>query len=292
MFRLLLLAGLAFLGWAHPSAAAPLKIACIGDSIAEGSGLSSPTTESYPAKLGRLLGPAYQVQNFGVSGRTLLKKGDFPYWRESAFTNSQKANPDIVIIKLGTNDSKPQNWRYSTNFVADMEELIASYTNLTSHPRILLCTPCPVYASGAFDIKPGIVRTNIAPAIRDLAARLGHAVLDFQVLLTGHAEWFPDTVHPNSRGTTVMAAMARTAVVGENPESRPPALKVVRGTGSRAVLEWPANWAGWVLQSATALAPTGSTWTVVETVAVNDGGAVRVTNTLSGLLRFYRLWWP
>src|SRR5262245_57930852 len=99
--------------------AAPIKIACVGDSITEGAGLSNPSTQSYPARLQKLLGTNYNVRNFGVSGRTLLKKGDFPYWKEAAYTNSHTLNPDIVIIQLGTNDSKPQNWRYGTNFVAD-----------------------------------------------------------------------------------------------------------------------------------------------------------------------------
>src|SRR6478609_560461 len=71
------------------AAAAPNKIACVGDSITEGSGLSSPSTESYPARLQKLLGTNYNVRNFGVSGRTLLKQGDFPYWKEAAFTNSR-----------------------------------------------------------------------------------------------------------------------------------------------------------------------------------------------------------
>jgi acyl-CoA thioesterase-1 len=148
--------------------AVPLKVACVGDSITEGAGLSNPTLESYPARLQRLTGTNnFLVRNYGVSGRTLLKKGDFPYWKESAFKQSQDWGPDVVIIKLGTNDSKPQNWRHSTNFVADYEEMIGIYSSLPSHPRIFLCTPAPVYANGAFDIKPGIVATNIAPTTRD-----------------------------------------------------------------------------------------------------------------------------
>src|SRR5688500_19400804 len=99
------------------SVAAQVKVACVGDSITEGSGLSNPAVESYPARLQRLLGTNYMVRNFGVSGRTLLRQGDLPYWREVAFTNSQNFGPDIVIIQLRTNESKPNNWRYGTNFV-------------------------------------------------------------------------------------------------------------------------------------------------------------------------------
>lgn len=47
------------------------------------------------------------VRNYGVSGRTLPKKGDYPYWKEAAYNQSRNWGPDVVIIRLGTNDSKP-----------------------------------------------------------------------------------------------------------------------------------------------------------------------------------------
>jgi acyl-CoA thioesterase-1 len=273
--------------------AVPLKVACVGDSITEGSGLSNPSTESYPAKLQRLLGANYQVRNFGVSGRTLLKKGDFPYWNEGAYTQSRNFAPDVVIIKLGTNDSKPQNWRYSTNFVGDYEALIASYAALASQPRIVLATPCPVFKTGAFDIKPAVVRLEIAPATRELVTRLGLEVIEFHDRLDGHGEWFPDNVHPNSRGTAVMAAIAWAAITHAPANPSSPALGLTSVAGNRVAVRWPADAAGLVLQSATSLAATPPPWLVVEQLAVNDGAQVSVTNTLPGSgARFYRLWRP
>jgi lysophospholipase L1-like esterase len=277
----------------HPTLhAAPIKVACIGDSITQGSGLSNPALESYPAKLQGLLGAEYQVRNYGVSGRTLLKKGDYPYWNEAAFKQSRDWNPDLVIIKLGTNDAKPQNWRHGTNFVADYEALIDAYASLPSEPRILLCTPCPVFGTGAFDIRPGTVATNIAPAIQELAQRLGLEVLDLHALLAGHREWFPDTVHPNARGTTVLAALAHTAIQRGHPADPPPTLQVETLPAKRVRLQWPAPWAGLVLQSATALRETNTAWTVVEQYAAQSGASMFVTNTATGTLRLYRLWQP
>src|SRR3954471_14932652 len=125
-------------------AAAPLKVACVGDSITEGTFLSNPALESYPARLGKLYSTSeFVVRNFGVSGRTLLKQGDFPYWKETAFTNSQTFGPDIVVIQLGTNDGKPYNWRYGTNFISDYKAMVALYQNLPSAPKLYLCAPCP-----------------------------------------------------------------------------------------------------------------------------------------------------
>src|SRR6516164_7032395 len=93
-------------------AAAQVKVACIGDSITYGSGLSDRQNECYPAVLGLLLGDDYEVRNYGVSGATMLKSGDHPYWDTSAFSESSNWQPDIVIIMLGTNDSKPWKWQY------------------------------------------------------------------------------------------------------------------------------------------------------------------------------------
>jgi acyl-CoA thioesterase I len=53
-----------------------IKIACVGNSITQGPGRDNP--DSYPLQLQEIIGETYDVKNFGVSGRTLLKKGDYP----------------------------------------------------------------------------------------------------------------------------------------------------------------------------------------------------------------------
>src|SRR4051812_11154381 len=93
-------------------AAEKIKVACVGDSITAGAGVQDPGHNAYPVVLQRLLGDKYEVKNFGVSGTTLLKKGDSPYWNQKAFKAATAFAPDIVIIKLGTNDTKAQNWKH------------------------------------------------------------------------------------------------------------------------------------------------------------------------------------
>ncbi len=269
--------------------ASPVRIACVGDSITEGSGLSRPAVESYPARLQQLLGTNYIVRNYGVSGRTLLKKGDYPYWKEAYYTQSHNWYPDIVIIQLGTNDSKPYNWRYSTNFVADYEQLVASYTTLTNTLRVIVCTPCPVYGAGAYDIRPGTVATNIAPEVRDLAARLGLGLIDLHTRLAGHSELFPDTVHPNSKGMSAMAAVMYSSLLPADP---PLSVTVAKTAPNRVVLSLSPEQGGMVIQSATTFGATKTSWSIVEQGIYTDGQALRQTNTVSGAARFYRLWQP
>ena len=40
------------------------------------------------SQLQELLGNQYDVRNFGVNGRTILKKGDYPYWETDAYKNA------------------------------------------------------------------------------------------------------------------------------------------------------------------------------------------------------------
>ena len=166
-FCLLLLCTLSVAG-VLPAAAQVLKVACIGDSITEGAGVDNPTVNAYPIVLGRLLGTNYQTRNFGVSGRTLLRKGDYPYWNEAAFKNATNYAPNIVTIKLGTNDSKPQNWRYKDQFGRDLSNMIDVFANLPSHPRVFVCLPVPAYGL-QFDINPDIIKNEIIPIIKLVA---------------------------------------------------------------------------------------------------------------------------
>ena len=54
-----------------------------------------------------MMGDGYETRNFGVSGATLLRNGNRPYWKTDAYPKAKEYKPDIVIIKLGSNDSKP-----------------------------------------------------------------------------------------------------------------------------------------------------------------------------------------
>ncbi len=126
-----------------PTGSPVIRIACVGDSITYGTG--APGSQSYPADLGALLGPGYQVQNDGYFGSTLLKLGDLPYWNGQQFIDAQNFQPNIVVICLGTNDTKSGNWQYESDFIPDYEAMIQTFQNLGSHPTVYLCLPPWVY---------------------------------------------------------------------------------------------------------------------------------------------------
>ena len=51
------------------------------------------------------------------------RKGDYPYWNEQAYADCKQFCPDVVILKLGTNDSKDYNWIYKKEFQKDMQDI-------------------------------------------------------------------------------------------------------------------------------------------------------------------------
>jgi len=193
-------------------AAEPIKIACVGDSITQGAGAKSG--QSYPAQLQALLGDGYKVGNFGVSGRTLLKKGDFPYWKEKKYQDALAMEPAIVIIMLGTNDTKPQNWKFEAEFDADYRELVKSFQALKSKPKVFVCRPVPVPGNGNYGINEENIQKEI-PRVDALAKELGCGVIDMHAALVKFPELLPDRVHPNTAGAGEMAKAAAKAITGK-----------------------------------------------------------------------------
>lgn len=182
----------------------PIRIACIGNSITYGYGIKDRDKDSYPAQLGRILGENYKVMNFGVSGRTLLSQGDRPYIKEKAFSNAIAFQPHVVIIMLGTNDTKPINWKYNENFIDDYKNLITAFDTLSSKPSIVLCQLVPAFPE-RWGINDSIITNEVNPMVVKLSKELKHTCIDMHTPFEKKAQMFPDLIHPNKEGTNLMA---------------------------------------------------------------------------------------
>lgn len=181
-----------------------VRVACIGNSITFGAGIRNRSRDSYPSVLARMLGDSYWVKNFGVSARTMLNKGDHPYMNEPAYKNALAFNPNIVVIKLGTNDSKSFNWKYRADFMKDAQTMIDAFKGLPSQPKIYLCYPSKAYLTGD-GINDDIISKEIIPMIKKLAKKNDLSVIDLHTAMDGMPELFPDRIHPNEKGAQVMA---------------------------------------------------------------------------------------
>ncbi|MCD8031601.1 MAG: GDSL-type esterase/lipase family protein [Bacteroides sp.] len=187
------------------SAAEPIRVACIGNSITYGARITDRDTDSYPAVLGSLLGKEYQVENFGLSGRTLSRDTGRPYVREPRYQEALAYTPDIVVIKLGTNDAQPRYRTDKESVQTTLNELIDSFLAVTPHTRIYLCLPVPAFGINDYTIDPEYVAGPIRQWISEVAHERELPLIDLYTALSGQEEHFPDRVHPNEAGARLIA---------------------------------------------------------------------------------------
>jgi len=191
-----------------------VRVACIGDSITFGNGIKDRTM-AYPAQLQQLLGDGYEVQNFGNSGRSILKKSmrgseqrGFIFMKEHVDALAFK--PDIVVSNLGINDLMDFD-KFGDDFIADYVELLRAYQELDNRPRLIVWTPlAPLFEGHNFHNDPNIDRINAA--ISRVASEMQIESIDLAKPFRGKANLFPDKIHPNAAGATVIAEQVAKAV--------------------------------------------------------------------------------
>jgi acyl-CoA thioesterase I len=190
----------------------PVRVACVGDSITYGAGVENREENNYPAVLGRKLGGQFIVRNFGVNGATLQRAGDNPYWKLPQFEEVAEYRPDLILIMLGTNDTKPQNWKGREAFENDARAFVEHYLALASKPKVWICLPVPVYAT-QWGINDETLFGHILPAWARVAQQKKLAVIDLYDVLSNRPDLFPDKVHPNAKGAEMMAHTIEMALM-------------------------------------------------------------------------------
>ena len=190
------------------------RAACVGDSITYGCFVPGQPWNSYPRKLGRLLGRGYCVGNFGYTNRTALKSGDYPYTAEKLYRQSLAFQPDLVLLMLGTNDTKAINWNAEA-YARDLGELIENYKSLESRPQVFLLLPPPVFpfcGKVRWDIRSEVLENEVLPICRRVAEEKGVPIIDIHSAFAGRKELFVDGCHPNARGARVIAEAAQLKI--------------------------------------------------------------------------------
>lgn len=195
-----------------------IKIACVGDSVTYGHGISNWPKNNYPVLLQGLLGEDYHVNSYGVSGRAVQDNSDQPYTALQHYQDSLAYDGDVVVFMMGTNDSKPENWFGAEAFREALRKLLDSYGDA----RIILCTPPAAYylegqteGPAEYDVQPPVVE-EIAQIVREIAGEKGCTLVDIHALTALHPEWFAkDGVHPSNDGAAAIAQEIYTALTVE-----------------------------------------------------------------------------
>lgn len=191
-----------------------IRVACVGDSITYGLMVRNQPKNNYPAVLNGLLGENYCVNNFAYTNRTAIKSADHPLVKEKIYQKSLDFNPNIVLILLGTNDSKKINWN-EEKFVRDYGEIIESYLSLDSAPKVYLLIPPPlfeVHGKVPYGLRKEVLETEIIPALRRIVSAYGLDCIDAYKPFRGEKKLFADGVHPNVKGSKFLAKIVYKAI--------------------------------------------------------------------------------
>jgi lysophospholipase L1-like esterase len=197
-----------------------IKVACIGDSITAGYKIGKG--QAWPAQLSAMLGDKWSVSNFGVSGKTLMKTGE-SYQATAQFKSALELKPDVVLIMLGTNDTKPRLWARKDDFEPDYKDMIKQFAALPSKPIMYLCYPPFVAGQNQYGIREEPILEQIQ-IIDKIAAEMKLNVIDVHGALRDKGSLVPDKVHPGPEGAAAIARTIYAALTGKAaPEVAPAA---------------------------------------------------------------------
>ena len=219
-----------------------IKVACVGDSITFGSGIADRNNASYPAQLQKLLGDNFEVKNFGLSGRTMISKSPSAWTKTQQYKDALAYQPDVVLIKLGTNDSKRSEYKQRQNFDHDYSGsarlLIRKFRNLPSKPTVWLMNPVPSFIRHGHSINGAFIEDEILPQIKKVARLTRTPIIDLHSPFLNSPNLFPDKIHPNAAGALEMAKIIAPILQKHGKNAPQPAAHHVSRTAAKNLIIW------------------------------------------------------
>lgn len=181
------------------------RIACVGDSITWGFTIVNRRKYSYPALLQQQLGDEYEVRNFGYNDAAARFDADTPYVKKRVYQESLAWNPDVVLLMLGSNDTKKRNWD-PVIFRRDYKRIVESYLKLPSEPRVIPIAPIRIFQPmhiPVLGLYTETMENGVRPAIQEIAAEMGLELVDLVNLFTD-SKYMIDGVHPQREGARML----------------------------------------------------------------------------------------
>lgn len=113
---------------------------------------------------------------------------------------------------MGTNDGKPKNWQYRDEFESDYLEFVNSFKTLTSKPAVYICYPLPTFENNSLPVEDSIIVKEMIPMIDVVAKKTKSKIIDLHKPMENRPDFVYDKVHPNAKGTQVMARVVAKAI--------------------------------------------------------------------------------
>ncbi len=182
-----------------------LRIACVGSDLTIGVGVVTRERNAWPAQLGTMLGPGYQVMNFGKKEATFLEGFSNSYVGSLEYQQALASRPDIVFIEMGYDDCNIQRRSSMDMLSSQYEALVVRFKSLPSRPRVVLLSPLPIFLSdSAFGYNTRIEKL-VCPLIQRVAYAEKVEIINLYPLFVDSGAMFPDKVHPSSFGAHMIA---------------------------------------------------------------------------------------
>lgn len=201
-------------GWAYKSDI--IKVGCVGDSNTYGAETSSPAKYAWPIQIRSMLGDKYETKNFGVSGALMMDHLNDAWRNKTAYSDNKSYDPDIIVIALGTNDSKDNYWD-AVKYKDSYKKLINEFKSYSADPQIYMVAPIKAYST-SWQINDQTIRGKVTPVIQEIAKELGLPVIDLYVVTDNIAGLMAsDGIHPKDAGHTIMAQKIADIMLAERP---------------------------------------------------------------------------
>ena len=168
-----------------------IKVVCVGNELTYGVGAVNSEKNNYPTQLANLLGTNYEV-----SSVTQFDAAKFNYSRLS---------PDVVVLEVGKNEINLVDTSLNSSFEKNCLTLIQSIKQAPTHPRIILLLPTPIFTQNTSAKYNSVLKTQLIPAIQNVAYTTGVELLDSYSLLIDRPDLSTDQIHPNSLGATLIS---------------------------------------------------------------------------------------
>ena len=203
---------LMFLLRASSEAAAPIKVACVGDSITQNSGWSD--------KLGAKLGAGLHVDELRRLGDDPAEEGRHPTGARAAVHAEPRREPGHRRHHAGDERQQAVQLERAQGRVRRRLRGVDRYVRaLPSHPKIYL-NLCPPAGTNGYQIVGSVIENEVIPDIKQVAAAKGLPTIDvfdgvrrvttLDQSLYGSAG---DLVHPNAKGAQVIADTVYAALM-------------------------------------------------------------------------------
>ncbi len=205
------------------------RVMCFGDSntwglvpVATPPSVRHPRAQRWPHVMAAALGGDVTVIEEGLNGRTTDAADPLAPLLGGAGLDGSAYFPaalashlplDLVIIMLGTNDTKPWNWdKHGKDFEANTISMINLFKKLPTHPKVYICYPPKILKPSYHIIEANLVR-GVIPAITKAAHVTHTPIINVFAKLPGIPKYYDrDGVHPNIKGEAIMAHIIAKAI--------------------------------------------------------------------------------